>query len=224
MESGEVYINGKKLTVEIKKDGKFTIPKLATGNYKFEIKSKNAYFEIKQVNIELSSSSLKPNATSYKNLLTLTRFQAKSFDVCGKVKINNPNLTKELVKSVKINVYAAESPTLVLKSTTLNNDMEYCLDLDSNRNYVIKTELTETLAQLLRLVPLERHISVFDSALFDINFEQLEAKLDGQIRLISGKEQVAPKDLIVYLNSVDSKQSKEIQVSIIHFNSTFLLN
>lgn len=226
--SGEVFVNDKK-QADIGKDGKFSLGKLTSGSYKIEIrpsKTLAAHFETKTVRVDLSSwQAIKSSSDASNLLLGLTRFQAKSFDVCGRVKINNANLASNLVQSVRIKVYSAtgDNNKAVVKSSTLRDDLTYCLELDAGRDYVVKAELSDSLSQLLRLVPLERRISVVDSSLLDVDFEQLEARLDGQIRLLAGKSVSTPQDLKVVLKSVESNSdwSKEIQVLLISFNLIF---
>lgn len=199
-----MFVNGKK-TIDIKKDGKFTLEKLTSGTYKVEIKSKNIYFEAKTVRVDLSSAKKAESSVS-----ELTKLKARSFDVCGRVKVNNAaQISTNIAKSVKIAVY---SQSKLVKSAPINDDMSYCLQLDAGSSYSIKAELSDSMAQLLRLVPLERRVELVDAPLFDADFEQLEARLDGQIRLVSGKSASLPTDFKVLLKSVESTWSKEIPV------------
>lgn len=208
LESGEVYLNRKKVS-DIKNDGKFQLDKLKSGTYKVEIKSKSVHFEPKTVRIDMST--VDTAATD------LIRFRAKSFDVCGRVKINSPTLSSssaQIVKSMQIKVYTDQSAAATPKSVvTLNEDHTFCVELVPGA-YSIKAELSKSLAHILRLVPLERKITVIDSRLDGVDFEQLEARLDGQIRLVAGKAVNVPSDFKVVLKSVEANSdwTKEIPV------------
>lgn len=206
-----MFVNGKKYSSEVGKDGQFTLEKLTSGSYKIEIKSKSVYFEPKKVDIDLKSAPLVLNqeAVQHKALQSLTKFVAKSFDVCGHVRVNNPSLTSDLIKSVKIRVYS--SGNSLVNSASLEENLSYCLELESNQNYVFRAELTGNLGQYLRLVPLERKVNVIDAPLLDVNFQQLESKLEGKIKL-AGKQDT--DGLSITLKAIDSMQawSKELQV------------
>lgn len=216
LESGEVYVNGQKYSNGINKDGSFKLEKLVSGTYKINLKSKNIYYEEKLINIDLSSSScLQKESSQHQRLLSLSKFIAKSFDVCGQVKITkNSGLLSDLSKSVQIKCYKAgqteaDKPNFLI-SASLDQDLKYCVVLDVNTNYIIKAELSDNLSQVLRLVPIERKLTLTDSPLFNINFEQLEAKLEGLIKLLPG--QVAPSDFSLNLKSVDTKWTQDIPV------------
>jgi hypothetical protein len=192
--SGEVYINGEKNAIQVK-NGEFMLSNLKSGSYKLNIKSKNVYFEEKLINIDLSSSAcLQKESSQHGRILSLSKFVAKSFDVCGEVRVmkdqNNGALLKNLVKSVKIKCFEApvdnkNTNLKLVKSASLDESFKYCLELDANVNYVIKAELTDSLAEQLRLVPNEKKVKVINSPLFDVNFEFI--KFWYQIKFLSLK-------------------------------------
>jgi hypothetical protein len=216
--NGEVYVNGDKNPIQLK-NGEFVLSNLGSGSYKINIKSKNVHFEEKLINLDLSSSAcLQKDSSQYGRILSLSKFIAKSFDVCGEVRVmkdqNNGALLKNLIKSVKIKCYEAgetqNSNLKLAKSTSLDENFKYCLELDANVNYIIKAELSDSLAEQLRLVPNEKKVKVTNSPLFDVNFEQLEAKLEGKIKLLP--KQTAPADLIVSLKSADTNWSQDMSL------------
>lgn len=186
---------------------------MTTGTYKITLKSKNVYFEEKLVNIDLSTSAcLQKESSQHQRILSLSKFFAKSFDVCGQVKITkNSALLNDFSKSVQIKCYQTENNKLKLvKSASLDQDLKYCVILDANVDYIIKAELSENLAQVLRLVPIERKLVLTDSPMFNVNFEQLEAKLEGKIKLSVNQD--APSDFVVNLKSTEFKWSQDIPV------------
>jgi hypothetical protein len=216
--SGEVYINDKKSTIDIK-DGFFTFSKLTSGSYKISIKSKNVYYDEKLVNVDLSSSgSLQAESSPHQRILSLTKFVAKSFDVCGRVKILKESQSgsgsisnADLVKAVKIKCTSDSNPKQI-QSATLDQNLNYCLQLETNGVYTIKTELSDSLLQILKLIPGEKKVSVVDGPLFNIDFEQLEAKLEGEIRFLP--KQVTPENFLVTLKANDVKRVWQEEVKL----------
>ena len=209
--SGEVYINDKKSANDIK-DGLFTFSKLTTGSYKVSIKSKNVYFDDKLVNIDLSGSgALQVDSSPYQRILSMTKFVAKSFDVCGRVKIlkesqsgsSGSSSNIDIAKSIKIKC-TSDSPAKQQTVATLDQNLNYCLQLEANSVYTIRTELSDSLMQILKLIPDEKKVNVIDEPVFNVDFEQLEAKLDGEIRFLP--KQVMPENFLVTLKSSDLKR------------------
>lgn len=97
----------------------------------------------------------------------------------------------------------------LFKSASLDQKLEYCMPLNTNTNYVLKAELTDgKLAKVLKLVPLEKKVSVVDRPVMNINFGQLEAKLEAQLTLLPNANQPVPSDLIVTIKSEDEPWSK----------------
>jgi hypothetical protein len=171
------------------------------------VKAKNAYFDDQQINVDLKTlNSLQADKAEFKSLKSLTRIVAKSFDVCGQVKvIKNSNSFSNLPRSIQIRCYEQQGDQLKLTSSTnLDENLAYCLRLNSNVNYILKAEVTDDeLAKVLKLVPLERKVTVVDSALFEVNFEQLEARLEGKINLLGTS---LLSDLSLTLKSADPKR------------------
>lgn len=194
-----MLVNGKK-AAEVKRDGKFTLGKLTTGAYKVEVKSKNVHFEAKTLTVDMAN----PRSEN-----ELAVWRAKSFDVCGRVKIAKPSLVEQMRKSVQVVIRGTAG-----KSTAaLKDDLTFCVQLEPGA-YVATAELSDSLAHSVRLVPLERRVTVVDAASFDVDFEQLEARLDGQIRLIGGPNVPLPTDLIVQLKSIESTSNPIIPIQV----------
>ena len=197
--SGEVYINDKKSAIDIK-DGLFTFSKLTSGPYKISIKSKNVYYDDKLVNVDLSGSgSLQVESSPHQRILSITKFVAKSFDVCGRVKIlkesqsgSGSSSNADLVKAIKIKCTSDTNPKQT-QTANLDQNLNYCLQLETNGAYTIKPELSDSLLQILKLKPEEKKVSVVDGPLFNIDFliEHLEAKLEGEIPFLP--KQVSPE-------------------------------
>lgn len=143
---------------------------------------------------------------------SLTRFEVTAFDVCGEVTVIKDQNINDLYKSIKIKCFAEKDKSLI-KSVSLDQNLQWCMPLSSNANYVIKAELTDAkLAKILKLVPFEKKITVSDSPISNINFGQLEAKLEAKLTLLPNPNQQAPNDLVVTLKSEDNgeKWSKDI--------------
>lgn len=208
---GELYIDGLNSGIKTSSDGSFVLPTATSGSHKFEIKSKNVYFEEKSVNIDLSSSScLVENSASNQKLLSLTSFKAYSFDVCGQIKMLKDQETylNEITKSVQINIFKVDKSTTGLKmykTTSLNTNLQYCVQLEVNSEYVIRADLTPSLAQIIKLMPVEQKIKVTDSPVMNVNFEQMEAKLDVVVSLLSKSE--VPNDLKLTIRLDDPKRT-----------------
>ncbi|CAF0810412.1 unnamed protein product [Brachionus calyciflorus] len=226
--TADVFLNDKKLSVN--QNGLFFLEQLTSGNYKVSIRAKNVYFEEKLVNLDLNSGKiLDTNSDKFKSLLSLSEFLPKSFDVCGQIGVlKNSDLLNNVAESIQVKCYLNNK---LVKSVNLDKDLKYCVVLDTGLNYILKAELSEKLSQVLRLVPHERNVLLKDSPIFDANFEQLEAKLEGQIDFLPN--QSAPSDLVVTLKSVDSKWTQNIPVkcsaqqkneNIIHHTCSFNLN
>ena len=192
--------------------------KLTTGTYKIHIKTKNIYFEEKLVNIDLSSATcLQPESSQYQRIVSLSKFIAKSFDVCGEVKIlketqSNVALKSDLLKSTQIKCFEAKDSQKAVKVTNLDANFKYCLQLDSNVPYTLRAELSDSLSQVLKLIPDEKKITVVDEPLFNVNFEQLEAKLEGKLTFLP--KQQAPADFIVILKSTDVKRNWQQEIKL----------
>ena len=113
--------------------------------------------------------------------------------------------TKDVINSVQIKCFANSDQGLKLsKSVGLNENLEFCVALDAGVSYSIKAELNEPLAQVMKLVPIERKVNVVDSAVDGVDFEQLEARLDGRIVFLPG--QSAPSDFSVQIKASDPKR------------------
>jgi hypothetical protein len=197
---------------------------LSSGTHKIEIKAKHVYFEEKVVNLDLSSAnSLNDEKQQYQHILALKKFVANSFDVCGQIKIirdqTNANLVNDVLKSTQIKIYHvqksnAEETLLLVKTLNIDENFGFCHALESNKVYSIKADLNHpSLLQVLKLVPEEKRVTVSNSHIMNIDFEQLEAKLEGRIKFLA-KQSVAPNDLILYFKAADSNRqfSKELLV------------
>ncbi|RNA38965.1 nodal modulator 1-like [Brachionus plicatilis] len=202
LKSGEVLLNGKKLLVS--ENGEFSMEKLLNGNYKLSVNAKNIYYEDIVININLSNRKI---FDSHSNLLNLVEISPKSFDVCGQVRIKHSNLLTNVAESIKIKCFADNK---LFKTVSLDNDLKYCLALDINKNFVLKAVLSEKLSKILRLVPNEKALLLTDSPVFDANFEQLEAKLEGELVFLPNEQ--APNDLSVAIKSTDSTWSQNVPI------------
>jgi hypothetical protein len=213
---GEVYVNGKNSGVKTSADGSFVLSALSTGIYKFEIKSKNIYFQEKQVHVDLSSSNcLKTGSALNQRLSGLSSFKAFSFDVCGQIKMIkdqlNSNYLNDFIKSVRISFKKVEqNGPKNYKSTNINENYEYCVQLEANSEYIVHAELSENLSQIIKLMPDEQKIQVTNKPIMNVNFEQMEAKLDGTILLLSRQDVL--KDLTLNIKLDDPKRSWNKQV------------
>ena len=210
LDNGEISVDSQKYAIA--KDGTFVFQKLTSGSHKVSIKSKNVYFEDKQIQIDLKNTNfLLADKSEFKTIQSLTRFVAESFDACGKITIiqestKNSKDLANLPKSIQIRCFALQKDgSLKLSSSSgLDENLSYCLKLDAKVSYVLKAELTDnSLAKVLKLVPLERKVLLTDAPLFDVNFEQLEAKLEGRISLLGSS---ILNDLSIILKSDDPKQ------------------
>ena len=201
LESAEVELDGKKLLLN--KNGEFLIDNLSNGNYKLSIKAKNIYYEDRFIKIDLSSKKILESSS----LLNLAEIFPKSFDVCGKVGIKNSNLLSNLAESIKIRCFLDNK---LYKTISLDKELKYCIALDINKNYALKAELSDKLSQILRLVPQERKILLSDGPIFDADFEQLEAKLEGIIEFLPNEQ--IPNDFSVTIKSSDSAWKQNIPI------------
>lgn len=221
IDNGQVYINGQKLAQDIGKDGKFYFT-LSSGSYKIQVKSDKAYFHESSFVLDLSKySNLEASSSHFQKLKTMTSFVVKSFDVCGQVSVLKDQNIDNLYKSIKINAYGADNMKLI-KTASLGVDLQYCMSLDTEKNYVLKAELIDSkLAKVLKLVPLEKKISVVDKPILNINFGQLEAKLDAKVMLLQNSQQHILNDLVVTIKSEDSNQkwSKDVNVKCEKYGS-----
>ena len=192
--------------------------KLTKGTYKLGIKSNHVYFEEKSLKIDLSNANgLRVDSANYQQV---TRFIAKSFDVCGQVKLtitNDQAIQQDFSTSIQIKVYQIkdakkQQDLTLIKSTKLDKNLKYCLILDGGVEYLIKAELAEGLSNIVRLVPDERKIQLSNSPLLDVNFERLEANLNGKIILLDKRSLTS--DLVVTIKSTDTRNvwSKDLQV------------
>ena len=76
----------------------------------------------------------------------MTRFIAKSFDVCGQVKLtitNDQAIQQDFSTSIQIKVYQIkdakkQQDLTLIKSTKLDKNLKYCLILDGGVEYLIK--------------------------------------------------------------------------------------
>jgi hypothetical protein len=147
--------------------------------------------------------SLQADNASHQRILSLTKFVASSFDVCGRVKILNEaqktTTTTTIVKDIKIKCTSDNGQKT--NTVTLDQNLNYCLQLDANVAYTIRTELSDSLLQILKLVPDEKRVSVVGGPLFNVDFEQLEAKLEGEIRFL--EKQNVPDHFQVTLKTSD---------------------
>jgi len=93
----------------------------------------------------------------------------------------------DLHKSIKINAYSsADAASGPLKSALLDAQLNFCMILDADTQYILKAQVTEPkLAKLLKLVPLERKVHVADKPVSNVNFGQLEARLDATLVLLT---------------------------------------
>lgn len=211
IENGQVYINGEKLSKDIGRDGKFEMT-LVSGKYKIQVKSNNVYFAEHSFNLDLSNFDTTKD--QYSELRGLKTFVANSFDVCGQVSVIKDQNINNLYKSIKINAYMASNMKLV-RSMNLEKNLQYCMVLNTDTSYVVKAELTDQkLAKILKLVPFEKKITVSDKPIMNVNFGQLEAKLDGKLVLLPNPNQPLLNDLVITIKSEDSNQawSKDIAV------------
>ena len=224
IENGQVYINDQKADIQIDNNGNFILADLTSGSYRIKIKSEHVYFEEKMINLDLSSlACVQAESSQYQRLLSLTKFVAVAFDVCGEVKVIKEQNIPNLFKAIEIKVYEEKK---LIKSAKLDANFKYCLSLDAGHNYLLKAELVDlNMAKKLKLIPVEQQLQVTNSPVMNVNFEQLEAKLDGQIILLPNQDM--PTSLIVTIKSEDSKQTKDITAAceqhICHFSLTNLL-
>lgn len=195
----KVALNGNQIALN--QDGSFLLSKLTTGKYSLTITSPHIYYEEKQIQIDLERLAhlyLNVETNEAKSLHQLTRVQAVAFDVCGQVKVSDPSL----VKLIQIKCY----DTKLVSSVNVDvKTFKYCLKLNANVAYTLKAELSDdSVARVLKLVPLERKLTLTDGPIFDINFEQLEAKLDGKLILLPGFK--PGDDFKMTLKSTDAKR------------------
>ncbi len=215
--NAQVFVNGKKSESSTGKDGSFELRKLTSDTYKIEVKSNNIYFKEKIVKIDLTNPNLlKENTVEQKNIQELSKFVPSSFDVCGSVRIKNEQKKKlsesDLQHSIQIKCFElVGQEAKLIKSAQLDAQMNYCLVLDANKSYVIRAVLSETLGQMFKLNPLERKISLTDSPLMNVNFEQTDAKLN--VKVVFLPHQVPANDLIFTVKSLDSEWSQEVTAS-----------
>jgi len=213
----EVFVNGQKLESPTGKDGSFELRKLTTGTYKLQIKTNNIFFEEKTVTIDLNNPNLlKENTAEQKVVEALRKFVPSAFDVCGSVRIKNEQKKQlsnsDLQKSIQIKCFQMVGQELKLvKSAQLDNQMNYCLTLEANKNYVIRAALSDALGQMFKLNPLERKISLTDSPLMNMNFEQTDAKLNVKVAFLPN--QAPPSDLSFTVKSLDSEWNQEVKAS-----------
>lgn len=209
IESGQVYINGEKMTDTIGKDGKFILL-LTPGSYKVQAKSDKVHFSENTVELDLSKNScIDQKSLGYKALQGLTKMVVTAFDVCGQVSVIKDQNINNLYKSIKINAFLSTDTGLKqIKSVNLDEHLQYCMSLNTESHYVLKPELTDKkLSKILKLVPLEKKISTVDRPIMNVNFGQLEAKLEGKLVLLSNPNQEMPNDLVVTIKSEDSTQA-----------------
>jgi hypothetical protein len=138
----------------------------------------------------------------------LASFVAIGFEVCGQVSLIKDQNIQNVYRSIRINAFQAQNMKL-FKFANLNQKLEYCIPLEANTNYVLKAELTDSkLAKILKLVPFEKKVTVVNAPIFNINFGQLEAKLEAQLTLLKNINQPELSDLVVTIKSEDEPWSK----------------
>jgi len=138
----------------------------------------------------------------------LANFVAIGFEVCGQVSLIKDQNIQNVYRSIRINAFQAQNMKL-FKFANLNQKLEYCIPLEANTNYVLKAELTDSkLAKILKLVPFEKKVTVVNAPIFNINFGQLEAKLEAQLTLLKNINQPELSDLVVTIKSEDEPWSK----------------
>jgi len=223
--SGEVLINGQKTPVG--KDGQFSLA-LKSGTYKIQVNSDRTYFTSNEFTLDLSKSTILDSSSQpNQHLQALTNFVASAFDVCGQVSVIKEQNLPDLYKSIKINAYLS-GQQMPVSSVNLDKNLKYCIPLKTNTQYILKAEITDAkLSKVLKLVPLEKKISVVDEPIVNVNFGQLEAKLDGHLVLLPNQNIPTIEDLIVTIKSDDSNQawSKEIPAKCDqNLNCRFSLN
>lgn len=216
IESGEASVNNQKIPITNK--GHFTYT-LKSGNHKITlITTQGSYFTPTQFNLDLSKAAILDfKSPQFKNLATLTHFIASSFDVCGQVTVNKDQNINQLYKSIKINAFLTADTTkkVAVKSSGVDKDLKFCLVLNAGGEYTLKAEVTDSkLAKSLKLVPLEKKIVISDKPVANVNFGQLEARLDGTLVLLPNSNQKRISDLLLTIRSDDSNQawSKEVPV------------
>ncbi len=138
----------------------------------------------------------------------MASFVAIGFEVCGQVSLIKDQNIQNVYRSIRINAFQAQNMKL-FKFANLNQKLEYCIPLEANTNYVLKAELTDSkLAKILKLVPFEKKVTVVNAPIFNINFGQLEAKLEAQLTLLKNINQPELSDLVVTIKSEDEPWSK----------------
>ncbi len=138
----------------------------------------------------------------------MANFVAIGFEVCGQVSLIKDQNIQNVYRSIRINAFQAQNMKL-FKFANLNQKLEYCIPLEANTNYVLKAELTDSkLAKILKLVPFEKKVTVVNAPIFNINFGQLEAKLEAQLTLLKNINQPELSDLVVTIKSEDEPWSK----------------
>ena len=172
------------------------------------VQSPHVFLEEKSVTIDLKSlACLQLDSPQHQGLASLTKFVATSFDVCGHVKLLKEIASADdILRSIKIKSVSENNDghAKKIKLANLDANLRYCLPLDVNQVYTIRAELSDNLMQMLKLVPDERRVTVTDGPLLNVDFEQLEAKIEGQIRFVAG--QTAPQDFLISLKSNDGKR------------------
>jgi len=182
-----------------------------------QITTTSAYFPPTHFTIDLTKASLLDSASlHFISLQALTRHVATAFDVCGHVTVIKDQNINDLHKSIKINAYSStDAASAPLKSALLDAQLNFCMILDADTHYILKAQVTEPkLAKLLKLVPLERKVHVADKPVSNVNFGQLEARLDATIVLLPNPNQRKLTDLVVTIRSEDPSQdwSKDLSV------------
>jgi len=178
--NGEVFINDKKSAMDIK-DGLFTFENLKSGYYRIKVKSNNVQFEEKTVNIDLTGSgALQPFGLPHHMILKLAKFVPKSFDVCGRIVMLSGKMDKsEIIKNIKIK----STSDKLINVALLDNKLNFCLNLEANNSYTIKTEFSDSFKQKFKME--ETVVEVVEGPLFNITFEIRSLNNPIQIALYS---------------------------------------
>jgi hypothetical protein len=222
IEQAQIYVNSKKTSNQISSTGQVTLANLTSGAYTIGIKNlKNVHFEEKQFNVDLTSQAcLQSESPQFQSLTSLLKFVPKSFDVCGRVSLGKGGVqAKDFVRLVRIKSVSADQNSHDQKVATLDQNLNYCLQLDANSVYTIRAQLDDSTgsSSQIKLVPEERRINLVDEPIFNVNFEQLEASLEAQIRFLPGAEIIT--QFKATLKSLDENRQWQQEIELVNCTS-----
>ncbi len=203
----KVFLKDKMIANLPNGQNEFEINHLEVGKYTLNIQTENIFFDDFVFSVDLSLKSIEQ-----KTLSSVSKINAKSVNMCGMVKVKEDIRKVFESLSKKIQIVAHDANKKVVTTVGLDENFSYCLKLNMKTDYYLKAIVQdENINKVLRLIPNEKHVTVQNAPIFDQNFEQFEAKLNGFIEFLNVAD--CKPDMKLKLVTVKMDWVKEVAVN-----------